>query len=365
MIENSVNASPLHSAPNPLHWSAAVQRCHQRGEAYVLATVMGVAGSTPREPGAKMVITEREIFSTIGGGQLEFAVMLKARTLLQQGGPCQQIEAFPLAASGQCCGGNVSVLLEYMAAARWQLWVFGAGHVARQLITILGGLHCQVNWLDNRPDMLPSASASAILPADSQAYSMPANVRCIYRQALTETLAELPATADVLVLTHDHALDFELTRLALQRNNWVGLIGSATKAARFRKRLQDAGVTPAQLHNLQCPVGHPDIPGKLPMEIAVAIVAELLRRQAAKSRTGAEAQSQPLRRGVDWKSLKQVLYVSATDSLASEPLASKSLASKPLVSESLPDSRPANNAQTASQPDDLAAAIIDSGASTP
>jgi xanthine dehydrogenase accessory factor len=270
-----------------LHWSEAVQRCHRDGEACVLATVMGVAGSTPREPGAKMVITATTIYSTIGGGQLEFAVMLKARALLDSGAACQRIEAFPLAAAGQCCGGNVSVLLELLPGAPWQVWVYGAGHVAQQLIAVLGGLPCQVRWCDSRAGLFPA--------------SVPANVRTLHADDSVATLQALPASADVLVLTHDHALDFALTHAALSRGNWVGLIGSATKAARFRQRLQRAGISAAQLQQLQCPVGRSDIPGKLPMEIAVSIAAELICRHRSAA--------PPRRRGADWREIKALLTV--------------------------------------------------------
>lgn len=268
-----------------LHWSDAVQACHRRGEACVLATVMGVAGSTPREPGAKMVITAATIYSTIGGGQLEFAVMLKARALLAGGGACQRIEAFPLAASGQCCGGSVSVLLELLPGAPWQVWLCGAGHVAQQLVTILGGLPCQVHWLDSRADLFPA--------------TVPANVHPLPAADMVGALQTLPAGAEVLVLTHDHALDFALTRAALGRGNRVGLIGSATKAARFRQRLLQAGISAAQLEQLQCPVGRAGIPGKLPMEIAVAIAAELICRHASAA--------PPRRRGADWRDIKALL----------------------------------------------------------
>jgi len=274
---------------NTLHWSEAIQQCHKRGEAYAIATVMGVAGSTPREPGSKMVITESTSYSTIGGGQLEFAVMLKARELLLKGEAAQQIEAFPLAATGQCCGGNVSVLLEIIPATAWQVWVYGAGHVAQQLITVLGGLPCQVHWCDSRAELFPE--------------QLPANVICHSEQDLVATVERIPNNADVLVLTHDHSLDFNLSQAVLSRHLWLGLIGSNTKAKRFTARLEKAGINQEQLAELHCPVGLSEVPGKLPMEVAVSIAGQLIAKQHAKANSNQAA----TRRGLHWKELHAAL----------------------------------------------------------
>lgn len=276
---------------NKLHWADAIAECHQRGEAYAIATVMGVAGSTPREPGSKMVITANESYSTIGGGQLEFAVMMKARALLLDGEAAQTIEAFPLAATGQCCGGNVSVLLEIIPATAWQIWVYGAGHVAQQLITILAGLPCQVHWCDNRSEFLPETP--------------PSNVQCHLAQDLVATVAKVANGADVLVLTHDHALDFELSKAALNKGLWLGLIGSETKAKRFNTRLSKAGISEQQLSQLHCPVGLTEVPGKLPMEVAISIAGQLVAKQ---HRNPSSASSQhATRRGLPWKELQAAL----------------------------------------------------------
>ncbi len=270
-----------------LHWSTAVNTCHSRGEAYVLATVMGVAGSTPREPGSKMVITAKTIYDTIGGGQLEFEVILKARKLLLKTEAQQSIEAFPLAATGQCCGGSVSVLLEFMPACSWHIVVYGAGHVAQKLIAILGGLPCQLTWIDSRAELFPEV--------------LPANTRCINTGDLVATVGTLPVNAEVLVLTHDHVLDYALCDAALRRNLHVGLIGSATKAKRFYKRLENSGYSPEQLAYLRCPVGLSEVPGKLPTEVAVSISAELIQRHHSTSA------KQETRRGLSWRQIRDVL----------------------------------------------------------
>ncbi|HSC67462.1 MAG TPA: XdhC family protein, partial [Cellvibrio sp.] len=138
-----------------LNWSAAIQHCQQSGSGYVIATIINTQGSTPRDSGSKMVITADTCYDTIGGGQLEFLLVQQARELIAQNKTCQLLKPMPLAAeAAQCCGGNVAVMLEAFAACAWQVALFGAGHVCQALVTILAGLPCQVQVIDNRPELM-------------------------------------------------------------------------------------------------------------------------------------------------------------------------------------------------------------------
>ncbi|TQV86204.1 xanthine dehydrogenase accessory protein XdhC [Exilibacterium tricleocarpae] len=269
-------------------WYEAVGRCEAAGCGYVLATVMGAAGSTPREPASKMVISADDTFDTIGGGQLEFLVIQRARELLLGAGG-QELKAFPLAAQArQCCGGHVSVLLETFAPCDWQLAIYGAGHVAQRLVGIVAELPCRITWVDNRADLFPPAPGARVV---SRVESDP-----------VATVAQLAPGTDVLILTHDHGLDFELSQAALERTDlgFIGLIGSQTKAQRFRRRLARAGVAEQRLRDLCCPVGLPEVSGKLPMEVAVSISAQLLAlRKKASAPAG--------RRGIQWREMKTAL----------------------------------------------------------
>ena len=130
-------------------WAAAAVEREHRGEAYVLATVLSTAGSTPREAGAKMVITGEDSWASIGGGQLEFLVIQRARALLAEGGVQQQVTGIPLGAEArQCCGGSVSVLFEVIRPGVGDVIVFGAGHVARALVPMLAELASRGGDLD-------------------------------------------------------------------------------------------------------------------------------------------------------------------------------------------------------------------------
>jgi len=309
-------------------WYLAVAHCHEVGEAYALVTVLGTSGSTPREPGAKMVVTADNSFDSIGGGQLEFLVIQSAREKLLYGHVGVDMQAFPLAAEAkQCCGGHVSVMLETFAPSDWNLAVFGAGHVAQQLIPILARMPAKVVWFDNRPDMV----------FDKVKLPEGAHVELAYFDDVVEAILSLPAQTEVIILSHDHALDFELSKLALERPDipFVGCIGSNTKAKRFEHRLLQAGLTSADLQRWVCPIGLPEVPGKLPIEVAVSISAQLVARRQLHSN------HQHDRRGLAWRDLKSALANKvqvADDKIAmADELKDKELKDKELKDKQLKD----------------------------
>ncbi len=270
-------------------WFEAVQKCEQRGIAYVIATVLGVAGSSPRDQGSKMVITVDQEVDTLGGGHLEFKVMEHARELIKKGEAGNQIKHYPLGATlGQCCGGSVTVLLESFVMQGLNITVFGAGHVAKALMNILGEMPGQIRWVDNRIDMFPE--------------DVPANVQIMYLESPVEIVETLPANSQVLILTHNHQLDFELALAALERDDlsFVGCIGSDTKAQRFQMRLKHRGMTQEKIDNFICPVGNQDVPGKLPIEVAVSMAAQLIQQLHKDD-------EKVLRQGVSWKQMKNEL----------------------------------------------------------
>ncbi|WP_304641347.1 xanthine dehydrogenase accessory protein XdhC [Pseudomonas sp.] len=287
-------------------WYQAVADCEARGEPYVLVTIVGVAGSVPREPASKMVITADQYHDTIGGGHLEYQVTNRARESLAARRYQSDLVHFPLGASlGQCCGGSVSVLLEAHPGSDARLVVFGAGHVGRALMTIMGQLPWQVTWVDSRPESLAFPDLAA-------------NIRPYLSDDPAAEAAVLCRGAHSLILTHNHQLDYELCRALLDAGDAlsIGLIGSQTKAARFRQRLDHRGYSATQIDSIRCPVGRSDVPGKRPMEVAVSICAELLA-------LGAEsAKDRPARRGVTWASLKTLMRdmpTPATDTPAEHP----------------------------------------------
>ena len=283
----------------PLNWHQAVALCEQRGEPYALVTVLGVTGSVPREPATKMVITGEHCYDTIGGGHLEHRICQQARERLAKGLYQSELAHFPLGASlGQCCGGSVSVLLETHPGSQQQLVIFGAGHVARALVTILAELPWRVTWVDPRPEQFPAGP--------------PANVRIHHTGDPAGDAPELCNQQQVLIVTHNHHLDFELCRALLTAGTpaGIGLIGSATKAERFRQRLAHRGFSDTDIARIRCPVGRSDVPGKRPMEVAVSIMAELLTLTAQPDNPASK-------RGISWQQLKGLLPEKETGDLAS------------------------------------------------
>ncbi|SDJ83212.1 xanthine dehydrogenase accessory protein XdhC [Billgrantia gudaonensis] len=254
----------------PEPWHAALHRLQREGQPHVLATQVTSAGSTPREPGARMVITADAVFDTLGGGNFEWQTIAAARERLASSEAGMSLEAFSLGGrSGQCCGGFVNVLLEVFPGSQASLAVFGAGHVGQEIVRLSAPLPWRVVWHDSRDDAFPDWAAD--------------QPRLTYRHAPDPgaAVAALPAGCHALVLTHDHTEDRTLIDALLHRDDMgsIGLIGSRSKWASFRSRLVDAGHDEAALATVRCPIG--TAAGgtggdKTPYAIALAALAELL-----------------------------------------------------------------------------------------
>lgn len=245
--------------------------------AAVLVTITEARGSAPREAGAWMLVGQRGILNTIGGGQLEFAAIAHARAILSG----EQVELrldVPLGpAIGQCCGGHVS--LEFRAltdsedlevhervaadlAARPHVYLFGAGHVGRALAHALSLLPFRTIIVETRGETLidlPEAIETRLTPLPE------------------EVVASAPAGSAFVVFTHEHALDFLVTKSALERGDaaYVGMIGSDTKRATFESAFRRDGGNPLRLEALTCPIGA-KLSDKRPEIIAALVAAELV-----------------------------------------------------------------------------------------
>jgi len=293
-----------------------------------LVSLTKVEGSSPRESGARMVVRPSGAFNgTIGGGQLEWQALAAAQEALAKGRAAPVRRTVLLGPDlAQCCGGRVEWLietfdrrdaaeLEALAAAERQgplvtqsvrseqgrlsrkvaagaptgpaietrpdgtlierfgqgetdLYLFGAGHVGRALVLALAPLPFRVRWIDSRQEAFP--------------LRVPANVTMIQSADPPVELDAAPAGAEVVVMTHSHPLDLAIVAkaLAAERFAFVGLIGSATKRARFVSQMRAAGLSQTMLDRLTCPIGLPGIEGKEPAVIAAAVAAQLLMARA-------------------------------------------------------------------------------------
>jgi xanthine dehydrogenase accessory factor len=161
--------------------------------------------------------------------------------------------------------GNWTLLLERLDAPVTPLYLFGAGHVGRALVSVLTGLPFEVTWVDGREGVFPA--------------SLPSNISAHASPDPAELVRNAPPGTCFLVLTHSHALDYEICREILRRGgfSFAGLIGSHTKAARFAHRLARDGIAAERVGQLVCPIGIAGIAAKQPEAIAVAVAAQLLR----------------------------------------------------------------------------------------
>ena len=266
--------------------------------------VAGTRGSVPREAGAEMLVRADGQDGTIGGGALEFEAARVARAMLAApGGASPRLTRHPLGpALGQCCGGAVGLVTELVAevpAGPWRalrvegrapeppaggptriadgwlmeavveagepLWVWGAGHVGRALVATMAPLgRFDLAWIDVAEDRFPPGAPGRVVAADPPALA-----------------ARAPILARHLIVTHSHAIDLALCHALLRRGfASCGLIGSATKWARFRARLRALGHPDAAIEAIDCPIGEPAL-GKHPQAIAVGVAAEMLRPVAA------------------------------------------------------------------------------------
>lgn len=261
-----------------MDWLSALGHLRDDGRAGVLATVISARGHTPRDAGTKMVVAAEETWDSIGGGNLEATVIDRAREMLAAGTTDPQTIQLPLTIhtttrhGRQCCGGEVAVLLEPIRALP-AVAVFGLGHVGQELARILARLPVALHLADSRPEHVAADRVGPLRDG-------PAQVHAHHAPAPEAVLADLPAGAHVLIMTHDHAEDLVLCDAALRRGDLgtVGVIGSSAKWSRFRRELREAGHAEGDIDRISCPIGMPGMTtGKSPAAIAVSVAASLLQ----------------------------------------------------------------------------------------
>jgi xanthine dehydrogenase accessory factor len=318
------------------HWTESAHRRLASRTRVVRITVVTLRGSAPREPGATMLVDADGALGTIGGGQLEWRATALARAQLDDAtaSAVRVVELVLGPDLGQCCGGRIELwferltredagwlaeaanrlragraatlasevthgfvthrlmpalslamrlrfergpdadlrLIEPLLRAQPPLYIFGAGHVGQALVRLLADLAMfDILWVDTRAGMLPE--------------DLPADVRALVCDAPVQLARDAASGTRFIVMTHDHALDYELCRAVLQRPDscWLGLIGSQAKSARFRSRLLRDGLPAETLSHLHCPIGVPRIASKLPAAVAIAIAAQLLQHDAGEA----------------------------------------------------------------------------------
>ncbi len=252
-----------------------------KSEHAVIVTVLSTQGSVPRGAGTRMAVFAHGECGTIGGGHLEFQAIAHAHQWLA-GQTCETTLRQVLGPSlGQCCGGAVELGFELVGVpdlprlcgqltpSRTPLALFGGGHVGKALVNTLAPLPFVVRWIDSRDEIFPS--------------DVPTGVDCEHSNPVQAAVADLAPGSRVLIMSFSHAEDLDIVIACLKRCRekgdlpFVGLIGSKTKWATFRHRLEDRGFSAEDIARITCPIGVPGIAGKEPEVIAVAVAAQLLQ----------------------------------------------------------------------------------------
>jgi len=266
-----------------MDWVGALQRLRESRTPAVIVTLAIVRGHAPRNGGAKLVVSPGELFGTVGGGNLEATAIDAARQMLADGSAEPRLLTLKLSDKAtteygvQCCGGEVTMLLEPVRAVP-SVAIFGLGHVGLELARILARQELELHLIDARTEMLDPGrvgepGVSGIL-ADAVA-----TVHLRHAPVPESAIADLPPGTHVLIMTHDHAEDLAITDQSLRSETLdsIGLIGSASKWARFRTKLIELGHTEEDLARVTTPIGVPEVEGKAPASIAVSVAARILQ----------------------------------------------------------------------------------------
>jgi len=270
-----------------MHWTEAVARLRRERVAGVLVTLADVRGHAPREAGAKMVVSARDTWGSVGGGNLEETAVARARAVLDRGATAPESLVVTLSDKAradhgrQCCGGEVSLLLEPLPVVP-AVAVFGVGHVGLELARVLARHDLELHLVDSRAGQLADERLACLGDALATVH--------VHHAPVPElVLGSVPTGTHVLVLTHDHAEDFALCDAALRCSHLgsVGLIGSAAKWARFRQGLRVEGHAEEEIDRITSPIGQalggdPAVPGKEPAVVALAVAASLVTSFAAE-----------------------------------------------------------------------------------
>lgn len=238
-------------------------RLTRRGEPFALATVIASSGSSPRKPGAKMLVrVDGSFLGTVGGGRVEKESVDAALAALRDE-TTRTLDHVLTAENGFACGGSMTVYIEPQGR-RPLLVMFGAGHVGRAVAGLAHGCGFRVIVVDERPD----CATEALLPGADQVICMPV------RDAFARL--QLGSEDQVIIATPGHLSDFDAVRGCLATEaGFIGLLGSRRKRETLLQTLEEEGVDAAQRDRIITPVGL-DIGAQTPEEIAVSIVGQLI-----------------------------------------------------------------------------------------
>jgi len=255
-----------------LDWIKILNDFKKKNEPVAFVTVTKCLGSTPCVVSSRMIVTkQKKIYGTIGGGKLEFLAIDESIIAINEN---RIIElSYTLGPEfEQCCGGKVELIIEPMNQAP-ELFLFGAGHIGVEISKLLKDTPFQVTLIDSRNKWLSNLD----LDKSITTCTVDTNDFKTFKDAVN-----WGQNCYVLVMTHDHTIDFEIIAMALQnKTKFLGLIGSKTKRVRFHNMLINELSIKEGMTNVVCPIGL-DIGGGFPKEIAISAVAQILQKHYEK-----------------------------------------------------------------------------------
>lgn len=236
----------------------------KKGERAAICTIVSTKGSTPLKAGAKMLVWEDgSIFGTIGGGNLENAVIPNAIKVIKEN--AIQLFSHDLQTQhGMCCGGKLEIFIEPIMQNK-RLYIFGAGHIGKAIVKYAKDLDFEIFVIDDRPEIFDDWETDA------------------YNKMIVdfnEVLPKLPFnnSSFIVIATYEHSIDREILAYCIQQSNaYLGMIGSKRKIDITTKMMISSGLaTKEQLDNVKMPIGV-EINAEDHFEIAISIVAELVK----------------------------------------------------------------------------------------
>ncbi len=242
------------------------------GQAAALVIITKTKGSTPRRPGAKMIVLkDGKTIGTMGGGDLEKRVIDEAIAAMNAGEP--RISSFTLDIQkgklDMMCGGELDVYIDPILP-KAKLFIFGAGHITKVLAPLMQIAGFQVSVVDESPDLLQKEKFPEI-----------ENLKLTDMEQFAEDLSPDPNTY-IIILSRGFSKDEAILCRLIQRDfKYIGMIGSMRKITTMKENLQKQGIPKEVLARLQAPIGL-DIGGETPEEIAISIAAEIIAAKKGK-----------------------------------------------------------------------------------
>lgn len=248
------------------HVITELAKAIQESRPAAFVTVISADGSTPREAGAKMLVFEdSSIRGTVGGGSLEALSIRQALECLGRGqGGKYVFDLKPDGNTGMICMGKVEIFVDvYKDAVK--LLIIGAGHVGQKIAEAARLAGYPYSVADDRaefanPERFPGARRILVETPDKAV-----------------TAAGIDADTYVVIVTRGHALDREGLAAALKTPAaYIGMIGSEKKVREVYRLLGEKKLFPARDNRVHAPLGL-NLGGKTPGEIAVAVLAEIIK----------------------------------------------------------------------------------------